>query len=211
MQNLKYKNVTISGLPGAGSSTLGKALSKVLSWRYFSGGDFMREYAIKKGLFPKDSKFHHPATAYGAGLDRKVDFGMREWLRKEKGHILDGWLSGFFAQGVENTLKILIQCDSALRIDRIVNRDNVSVSEAKEHIFTREKENLNKWSELYVKEWKKWVVDRKIVKSGEPIFFWRPELYDLVIDTYSNSKEETLILALEKLEYREKVNYEKIF
>jgi cytidylate kinase len=209
--NLKYKNITISGLPGAGSSTLGKALSKVLSWKYFSGGDFSRTYAIKHGFFSNDSKAHHSAAVYGPKLDRKLDYGMRDWLTNKKGYILDAWISGFFAQGVVGTLKILMRCDDALRIDRIVNRDDLAVSDAKKHIFNRQEENLDKWSKLYAKEWKKWVVDKGKAKASKPIFFWKDELYDLVIDTYSQSKEQALRTTLAFLGFSKKVDYKKIF
>jgi cytidylate kinase len=38
----------------------------------------------------------------------------------------------------------------------------------------------------------------KLEKSAE-IDFWRPELYDLVIDTFSNNKEKTLRLVLDAI------------
>ena len=94
-KQLKYKNVTISGLPGAGSSTLGKALARVLGWEYFSGGDFMRVYAVEQGLFDGKNKAHHDAMVYSDDFDRRVDFGMRETVQKKSGKILDSWLSGF--------------------------------------------------------------------------------------------------------------------
>ena len=48
----QYKNITISGLPGAGSTTLLFRLKKELDfegWKGFSGGEFMRTYAEEKG------------------------------------------------------------------------------------------------------------------------------------------------------------------
>jgi cytidylate kinase len=201
-KKLKYGNVTVSGLPGAGSSTLGKGLRKVLGWKYFSGGDFMRAYAIKRGLFDPKSTLHHDATVYGADFDRQVDLRMREVLEEEKGQILDSWLSGFVAQGVEGVLKILVCCDNdAVRVDRIVNRDKISVEEAKQHIFERERRNVDKWRQVYVKEWHEWIVKRGVLSKGAEIDFWEPKLYDLVIDTYSHSLEETLKRALRKLGY----------
>jgi cytidylate kinase len=201
-KKLKYRNLTVSGLPGAGSSTLGKGLKKVLRWKYFSGGDFMRAYAIKRGLFDPRNTLHHDATVYGADFDRQVDLGMREALEKEKGQILDSWLSGFVAQGVEGVLKILVCCDNdAVRVDRIVNRDKISVEEAKQHIFERERRNVDKWRQVYVKEWHEWIVERGVLSKGAEIDFWEPKLYDLVIDTYSHSLEETLKRALRKLGY----------
>ena len=205
-----YRNITISGLPGAGSTTLGKSLSAVIGWKFFSAGEFMREYGIKKGIIDGVRKLHHDATIYDEKLDRQVDFGMRQALKTKTGQIFESFLSGFMAQGIAGTLKILIYCSvDSVRVDRIVNRDNVSVREAKDHIFAREQKNANKWRKIYKREWQEWVVTEGIVDKTKPIWFWYPNLYDLTIDTYKNSKEETLKLALralgaEKLEIKDR-------
>lgn len=210
--SVKYKNITISGLPGAGSSTLAKALARVLGWRYFSGGDFMRAYAIEKGLFDGNQSIHHDATIYSDDFDRQVDFYMRETLKKKSKRILDSWLSGFMAQGIKGVLKVLVYCSNdAIRVDRLVNRDNLTVEQAKIHIFEREKKNLNKWRRLYRQEWQKWVVDKNIIERGKEIWFWYPRMYDLTIDTFKHSKEETLRIVLSKLGVKKKVDLKKIF
>ena len=194
--NYKYHNVTISGLPGGGSTTLLSLLKEELKfdgWKGFSGGEFMRSYAVEKGLFDASSKLHHSSAHYEDDFDRKIDFGMREKLEQEEKWIIESWLSGFLAQGVDKVLKILVYCsDDAIRIDRIVNRDQVSVVEAKEHIQGRYQDNLQKWSRMYRDQWQEWVVNDGKVKASDPIDFWRSDLYDLVIDTYSTNKEETL-------------------
>ena len=196
----KYKNITISGLPGGGSTVLAKKLEKILGWEYFCGGDFMRAYAIEQGLFDEGGNLHHDATVYDDEFDRKVDFGMRDKLEESEGNILDAWLSGFMAQQVKGTLKVLVLCsDDAVRVDRIVNRDKVNVSDAKKHIFEREEKNFIKWSRLYKEEWQEWVVKQGTVKPDDEIDFWQANLYDLVIDTFSYSKDETLKKVLEEL------------
>ena len=202
--NLAYKNITISGLPGAGSSTLAKTIADKLSWKYFGGGDFMRMYAKKIGTFSGDQKMHHDSRHYDEDFDRKVDYQQRQMVQQEEGNVLDSWLSGFFAQGVPDTLKVLVLCsDDAIRIDRIVNRDDLSIEEAKHHIFDREQTNLNNWSKYYSKEWKQWVIDKGKAGADKRINFWYPQLYDLVLDTYSMGQKETLNAVLEKLGYQD--------
>lgn len=194
----KYKNISISGLPGAGSTTLGKHLAKHLGFQYYSGGDFMRKYAIEKGYFDPKETVHHAATVYPDDFDRQVDYGVRERMSSGEGCVFESWLSGFLAQQVEGTFKILVYCsDDAVRVDRIANRDDVTIEEAKTHIFTREEQNLAKWIKMYSKEWGEWVVKPKTLSSDEPVYFWRSELYDLAIDTFRLGKEETLELVLE--------------
>ena len=95
---MKYRNVTIAGLPGAGSSTLGMNLAAAMGWEYFSGGDFMRQYAIKHGLFDKKNQMHHPATVYSDDYDRQIDTGRGgRWSRRAI-LVVDPWLPGFLAK-----------------------------------------------------------------------------------------------------------------
>lgn len=181
----KFRNITISGRVGVGSSTLLKALKEVLEpkgWKFFSGGEFMRQYAIEQGLISENDPKHHAATVYTDDFDKKVDYGMRDRLTKEDNLVVEADLAGFMGKDVSGVLKILLFCDDALRVDRVANRDNSTISEAKEHVFERERQNVEKWKKLY----------------GD-YDFWDPKFYDLVIDTYSNSKTETVDLVLKKL------------
>ncbi len=200
-----FHNITISGLPGCGSTTLLKMLREELrldGWSGFSGGEFMRAYAIEKGLFDPDNTLHHSSTDYPDDFDRQVDMGMREKLVTQKHWIIESWLSGFLAQQVPGTLKVLMLCsDDAVRIDRIVNRDAVTVDKAKENMQRRYDANLEKWSRMYDREWHEWVVKPGTVSADQPIDFWLPDLYDVVIDTYSTNQQQTLERVLDAINH----------
>jgi cytidylate kinase len=200
---MNYKNITISGLPGGGSTTLLKQLRENLEfdgWRGFSGGEFMRAYALEKGLFKENGGLHHSAADYEEEFDRTIDMGMREKLENEEKWILESWLSGFMGQGVAGTLKVLVYCsDDAVRVDRIVNRDKVTADQALENMRKRTSANISKWSRMYAKEWQEWVIGTGKATATERINFWKPELYDVVIDTYSMNQEQTLQKVLEFL------------
>lgn len=187
-KTLQYSSVAISGRPGAGRSTLLKNLQSYLeplNWEFFSGGDWARQFAIKSGKHdPKDPK-HHLATDYGDDVDHQIDAAMRKKLSDPKAHVVvESWIAGWNMRGLKHVLKVLLMCDDALRIDRIVNRDNISVGEAKEHLWAREEKNVTKWKRMYG------VTD-----------FWDPKYYDLVINTYSHGQLETLGLVLQALGY----------
>jgi cytidylate kinase len=203
LKGFHYHNVTISGLPGCGSTTMLNALRAELSpvgWRGFSGGEFMRAYATEKGLWHTDNPKHHDASVYADDFDREVDYGVREKLANERQWIIESWLSGFMAQNIPGTLKILMTCSSDdVRIDRVVNRDKVTVKEAKENTLTRYQTNLKLWSRIYAQEWQDWVVATGKLPAKHKIDFWEPKLYDLVIDTYRYPKDESLTLALKTL------------
>lgn len=201
-QNIQYTNITVSGLPGSGSTTLLNALRehpllKFEGWTGFSGGEFMRAYAAERGLLDSQGKLHHTAASYSDDFDREVDMGMRDRLQKEKHWILESWLSGFMAQGIETTCKILMVCsNTAVKVDRIVNRDSVSADDALENMNHRYKTNMAKWRRMYEKEWQEWVVAQGKASKEDPIDFWRPNLYDIVIDTYSTNQIESLDIVL---------------
>jgi cytidylate kinase len=151
-------------------------------------------------LFDEKAGLHHDARHYEDDFDRKIDFGMRDKLATEENWILEAWLSGFLAQGVPGVLKVLMICsDDAVRVDRIVNRDGVHVLEAKKNMQERYDANLAKWSRLYGQQWQEWVVASGKVPAEAPIDFWRPDLYDVVIDTYSQNKEDSLKIVLDAI------------
>jgi cytidylate kinase len=199
----KYRNIVISGLPGSGSTTLLRLLKDKLGlegWRGFSGGEFMRAYALEKGIFKENQGMHHDSRHYEDDFDRQIDMGMREKLASENQWIIESWLAGFLGQEIPGVLKILVDCsDDAIRVDRVVNRDGLGVQEAKDNMRERYEANLSKWSRMYSDEWQEWVVKPGTLGKNDPINFWRPELYDVVLDTYSLSQEETLQAALNAL------------
>ncbi len=197
-----YRNITISGLPGNGSTTLLNSLREELKfdgWKGFSGGEFMRAYAEEKGLIDPRVGSHHDAAIYSDDFDWQVDMGMREKLEREECWIIESWLAGFLAQGVPGVLKVLVICsEDAVRIDRLMNRDNISVEQAKQNIQQRYEVNSTKWKRMYANQWHDWVVSQTgKMSADDPIDFWHPALYDVVIDTFSTNKAAALQLVLD--------------
>lgn len=187
-KSLKYASIAISGRPGAGRSTLLNNLRSYLEplgWEIFSGGEWARKFAIESGKHKPDDRKHHKATDYGDDIDHQIDAAMRKKLSDPHVHVaLESWIAGWNMQGLQHVLKVLLMCDESLRIDRVVNRDNTTVEEAKKHLEEREAENIGKWKRMY--------------GTSD---FWDPKHYDLVINTYSHGPKETLDLVLQALGY----------
>lgn len=105
-------------------------------------------------------------------------------------------LAGFNSQGITGVYKILVICEDErgndkadIRIDRLINREKISIEEAKEEVLEREENDLEKWRKLYANGDQNWK-------------YWDKKYYDLVINTYSHSQEEALQFALEKIGYK---------
>jgi cytidylate kinase len=183
-QRFKYRNITVSGPICSGTTTLARLLKKNLGWKLFEAGVFFRKYCQEHGLKLEN------ASDRSDELSKKIDYGMKEEMRRGRHQIFEAWLSGFMARGIAGVLKVLLVAPDDLRIDRLVNRDGLRIEEAKGLIKKRERDNFNKWGRLY----------------GETKF-WDPKHYDLIIDTYSHSKEETLEKVLKKLGWKGKVKF----
>lgn len=181
-QKLKYHNITVSGKPATGTSTLARNLEKVLGWRWINVGDIQRAFDRKRG----NSEHFSGSDTRTDDWERHIEATTKKKLETEKHLIYEAWLAGFVARKIPGVLKVLLVCDDALRIDRLVNRDQMTVADAKRQIESREKGNIKKWQALY-----------------GPHDFWNPKsgFYDLVIDTYSSGPHETLGKVLDKLGY----------
>lgn len=184
------RNITISGRIGAGATTLAKKLSEKLNWSLLEGGEIFEK--IHKELdISQVNVLQRPDS-----FDLKFEAQIKKTLSEEKHQIIQSHLAGFDAQGIEGVFKILVICrdlsgdDKAdIRIDRLMNRDGISLEEAKHEILEREKENIEKFRRLYAKNDPNWV-------------YWDKKYYDLVVNTYSNNQEEVLQITLEGLGYK---------
>lgn len=175
-----WKNITISGKAASGATTLSRALARKLGWKLWNGGELYRAYVKEKGI-PLE-KTTEVSDKYHIDLDNYI----KNKLTTETHQIIESWLSGFDAQEIPGVFKIFVICsDDAVRIDRLITRDNMTVEQAQEHLRIREQENLKKWEQLY--------------KTRD---FWNPKLYDLVIDTYTTGPAKTLDIALEAIGYK---------
>jgi len=180
-KNSPFHNITVSGKIATGTSTLAKNLVKALNWQYINIGALQREFDRKHNIHENKQG----AAARSDDHERGMEEMTKQKLAQEKGLIYEAWLSGFVAREIPGVLRVLTTCSSeAIRIDRVVNRDHVSVEEAKQWIKRRESENIKKWQKLY----------------GQ-YDFWDPKYYHLVIDTYAFGPMQTLGKVLDKLNF----------
>lgn len=180
---LKFDNIAISGGIAVGTTTLMNNLKLYLElygWKFKSTGQFVRDYT-KENRQPV-------ATLVSDDFDRQIEANVKKTLETEKNWVIEGWLAGFAARDLKNTLRVLLFCsDEAVRIDRLANRDKITVEEAKNFIKEREEENFKKWKRIYG--------DYNFLDS---------KYHHLVINTYSSGQLETVGKVLDKLGYENK-------
>ncbi len=178
----KYRVITISGKIAVGTTTLAKNLERLLKWNRINIGGLQREF---------DRKHHIHENKQGAQSrsdehERATEEMTKKMLNNQSNLIYEAWLSGFVARNIPGILKVLLVCSHEdIRIDRVVNREKITIDEAKHWIKQREEENTIKWKKLY----------------GD-YDFWDPKYYDLVIDTYSCGPMETMGKVLDQLGHK---------
>lgn len=182
---LKYRIITVSGKIAVGTTTLSKNLSKLLNWKHINVGGVQRKFDREHSI----NENKQGAQSRTDDHERSMEEMTKKMLTEESNLIYEAWLSGFVAKEIPAVLKVLLICSHEdIRIDRVVNREKISVDEAKHWMKQREEENILKWKKLY----------------GD-YSFWDPKYYDLVIDTYSCGPMETMGKVLDKLGYKQKI------
>ena len=180
--------ITVSGRIASGSTTLAKKLASVLNWRHVEGGEvFWEAVRQRMGLDPKDTALRPDDE------DKAFEDYQKKLLAQDQHIVLETKLAGFNAQQISGVFKILVVCtdfaghdQTNIRIDRLVNREGMSIDKAKEEVLVREKNDIEKWQRLYANNNHTWV-------------YWDDRYYDLVINTYSHDQQKTLDIALEAI------------
>lgn len=177
-----FTAITISGKIAVGTTTLAKNVRDTLAWKYINTGALQREFDRKLGR--NDNRVG--AATRTDEHEREMEAMTEKMLQEEKNIVYEAWLSGYIARNMKNVLKVLVVCSEyAVRVDRVVNREKITVEEAKIWMKQREEENIPTWKRLY----------------GDHDF-WDPKLYDLVIDTYHVGSNEALGMVLDRLGYK---------
>ena len=174
--------ITVSGLPGSGTSTTCKLLHEKLGWPYVNAGDFFRQLAADQRV--SLAELGRRAEADGQ-VDRQLDERMVRFARQEKELILEGRLTGWMAlrQGLP-ALKVWCQAPLEVRAGRVGQREHQTPEQAEGDIAARERSEHQRYARHH------------------QIALDDLSIYDLVLDTADLSPEQVVARILETLEPR---------
>ena len=138
--------VTVSGLPGSGTSTVARAVAAELGLEHLDGGSVFRALAIERGLTLAE-------FAAIAEVDDQIDRELDERLteRAMAGDVLlESRLAGWLATraGVRAT-RIWVDCDEVERARRVGGRDGHDAHEALATTRAREATERARYLEYY--------------------------------------------------------------
>jgi predicted cytidylate kinase len=170
--------ITISGFPGAGTTTIAKLLEKKLGLKYVYSGDIFRKMAEKHDM--SLDKFGSYCEKHRE-IDQQLDDYQLMILRKGN-VIVEGRIAGWIAhQNNIPAVKVLIDADREIRARRIVKRETGNVEKRKQEIIAREKSEATRYKKYY------------------NIDLNDTSIYDLVIDSSDKTPEEIVDIIIKKI------------
>ncbi|MHC1755291.1 MAG: (d)CMP kinase [Methanosarcina sp.] len=164
--------ITVSGLPGSGTTTLSRLLSEYYELELVSSGEIFRKMAKERGM---------SLAEFGAlaerdpSIDLDIDKNQKSIIHTQDNIILESRLAGHMAQGVPNVLKIWIKAPLLTRVRRIQRREkSISFDGELEKTVEREKSEAIRYKNYYGID----ITDLSI--------------YDIVIDSEKWNQYQTL-------------------
>ncbi|MDD1705555.1 MAG: AAA family ATPase [Methanoregulaceae archaeon] len=127
--------ITVSGLPGSGTTSLARYLADILGTDLISAGEVFRQMAQEHGM--ELAEFGRLAES-DPSFDRQIDERQKEIALAHDTIVVEGRLSGWFVP--EADLKIWLYASPECRVTRIQTRDIIQNPGAAAQL-TRERES----------------------------------------------------------------------
>ncbi|MDD1715878.1 MAG: AAA family ATPase [Methanolinea sp.] len=137
--------ITVSGLPGSGTTSLARHLATTHRFSLISAGEVFRQMAGEKGM--DLAEFGRFAESNPA-IDREIDARQKEIAEQKDDIVVEGRLSGWFVKDAD--LKVWLFAPIDCRVNRILDRDAVeNLETAMALTLEREASEAHRYREYY--------------------------------------------------------------
>ena len=154
--------ITISGLPGSGTTTVAKIVSEKLGFKLISAGEVFRQLAVKKGMTVEEfSKY----AEQNPDVDILIDKTQKELAEAEKNAVIEGRLSGWFIKDAD--IKVWIFADAEIRYRRIADREGKDLTIVRQETRLREELEKRRYRKFYSIDIDDWRIYDIILNSGK--------------------------------------------
>ncbi len=175
--------ITISGYPGSGKSTVGKAIAKEFNLKHFSAGDFMREMAESRGISLMELTKQADADV---SVDKEIDERTKHLAQKDN-FVIDSRLAFHF---IPKAIKIFLKVDLKVAAQRTW-KDIMAQKRHTEQQLKSEEDVLNALIKRQKSEVERY---RKYYNIDN---FLDAKHYDFVLDTTNLTQEESIQKVLD--------------
>jgi cytidylate kinase len=138
--------ITISGLPGSGTTTVSKKLAKILKVRHVDAGKIFRKLADDYNMDLAD--FGSYASEHPE-IDTELDH--KQWeIAKEGEVIIEGRLAGWFLHNQNvPAFKVWLDAPLEVRVNRVTKREKKPAEIIMKEILDREKSERERYKKIY--------------------------------------------------------------
>ena len=169
--------ITICGVLGSGKSTSAKRVAQALSFTHFSGGDFMRALASKKGISIGEL---NTIAENDAEVDKEIDRSQKEFMDANDNFVIDSRLGWYWAP---DSFKVFLTVDPRISAERVFADLQAKKAERSEEVSGV----LETIEDLQKKQAERLESERLRYKEYYGIEnHFDPKNFDLVIDTAHN-------------------------
>lgn len=168
--------ITIFGVEGTGTSSVGKMLAEMINYSFKSSGGIMRDMADKEGLTLEQFNTNRHKVVKESNddsSDREIDEYIKDFGVKNDNFIFESRLAWYL---IPDSFKIKLVCDEEISAERVANREGINQEESKKNNKRRSMENKEVYEFMY----------KDINYPPED------EVFDLVIDTSNISIDEVI-------------------
>jgi cytidylate kinase len=184
--------ISISGLPGAGKSTVAKALAKKLNWPTYSIGDLRRQIARDKGMTLTE---YNKLGEIDSSTDLEVDEYQEELGKTKDNFIIEGRTSWHF---IPQSFKIFLTVDPKIGAERIL-------FDLKESDKRNEGSNLKTVQDVINSNVERIACDTRRYKKYFQIDAYNQSNYDYILDTSNMNAKEMLTAVYNKVVEKSKM------
>jgi cytidylate kinase len=179
---MKKEIITIAGVPGSGKSSTADNVAKILGYKRFSSGDFMRRIATERGISINELNTHAETDT---SVDESID---NEVKNAGKGNqlVIDSRLAFHW---IPDSFKVFLDLPLEISKDRILN--NLKLNKLRQ-----DSEGMLSEDEVYKKITERLESEKKRYKELYNVDYTDKNNFDLVVDTNKNNLEEVVAIIL---------------
>ncbi|AEH61057.1 cytidylate kinase [Methanosalsum zhilinae DSM 4017] len=173
--------LTVSGLPGSGTTTVSRILSEYYNIRLVSAGEVFRALAREKNMSLEE---FGSLAENDPSIDSMIDERQKEIATSENNIILEGRLAGHMA---EMAFRIWIKAPMEVRVERIAKRESMDFDQVFNETKIREASESLRYRDFYGIDINDLSIYDIVVDSKNWIPREIADILILAIDSYNES------------------------